>query len=88
MSIHDSLFFSNTLQMNTSFRVILPEKKVDNATKIYRDGKKFPVLWLLHGLSDDETSFQRFTSIERYANDAGIAVVLPRMERSFYADMV
>jgi S-formylglutathione hydrolase FrmB len=46
----------------------------------------FPVLYLLHGLSDDHTAWQRFTSIERYASAAGLAVVMPAVGRSFYAD--
>lgn len=47
-----------------------------------------PVLYLLHGLSDDDTSWVRRTSIERYASTRGIAVVMPQVHRSFYADEV
>src|SRR5690625_3305285 len=45
-----------------------------------------PVLYLLHGLSDDCTIWERRTSIERYATEKGIAVVMPEVRRSFYAD--
>jgi S-formylglutathione hydrolase FrmB len=48
----------------------------------------FPVLYLLHGLSDDHTIWQRRTSIERYVSSLGIAVVMPNVSRSFYTDMV
>ena len=34
-----------------------------------------PVLYLLHGLSDDCTHWERRTAIERYATEKGIAVV-------------
>ena len=52
------------------------------------DRASWPCLWLLHGLSDDHTIWQRRTSIERYAEEAGIAVVMPNAHRSFYSDMV
>src|SRR6476619_5064206 len=45
-----------------------------------------PVLYLLHGLSDDDTIWLRRTSIERYAAPLGLAVVMPQVHRSFYAD--
>jgi S-formylglutathione hydrolase FrmB len=49
--------------------------------------EKYPTLYLLHGLSDDHTIWQRRTSIERYVSDMGIAVVMPNVGRSFYTDM-
>ena len=45
-----------------------------------------PLLYLLHGLSDDHTAWTRFTSVERYAAEHGLAVVMPSAGRSFYAD--
>jgi S-formylglutathione hydrolase FrmB len=45
-----------------------------------------PVLYLLHGLSDDHTSWTRRSSLERHVESAGIAVVMPNGHRSFYAD--
>lgn len=47
-----------------------------------------PVLYLLHGLSDDDTIWLRRTSIERYVAPLGLAVVMPQVNRSFYADEV
>jgi S-formylglutathione hydrolase FrmB len=49
--------------------------------------RKLPVLWLLHGLSDDHTIWLRRTSIERYVEGRNLAVVMPAVDRSFYADM-
>lgn len=84
---HTSLF-SESLGMGTSVAVILPQR---TTAQIGMSGHAPegdpPVLYLLHGLSDDETAWTRRTSIERYADDAGIAVVMPRVERSFYQDM-
>jgi S-formylglutathione hydrolase FrmB len=45
-----------------------------------------PVLYLLHGLSDDDTTWLRRTSIERYVAPLGLAVVMPQVHRSFYTD--
>jgi putative tributyrin esterase len=47
-----------------------------------------PVLYLLHGLSDDDTIWLRRTSIERYVSSLGLAVVMPQVHRSFYTDEV
>ena len=45
-----------------------------------------PVLYLLHGLSDDDTDWLRRTSVERYVAPLGLAVVMPQVHRSFYTD--
>ena len=44
------------------------------------------MLYLLHGLTDDDTAWTRYTSIERYAAAKGLAVVMPQVHRSFYSD--
>lgn len=43
---------------------------------------------LLHGLSSDETSYVRYTSIERYANEHQLAIIMPRADHSAYSNMV
>ena len=71
-------FSSQVLGISTSINVVLPQGRED---------KPYPTLYLLHGLSDDHTGWMRRTSIERYAMEAGIAVVMPGVHRSFYTDM-
>ncbi|NLL71102.1 MAG: esterase family protein [Epulopiscium sp.] len=71
-------FYSNVLDLSTSMNVILPQEKGE---------QPYPTLYLLHGLAGDHTSWMRRTSIERYALEAGIAVVMPEVHRSFYTDM-
>ena len=90
MAYFQSRFFSEVLGMQTEAMVIIPQ--ATDATQIGVSGPEtsralWPCLWLLHGLSDDHSIWQRRTSIERYAEDAGIAVIMPNMHRSFYADM-
>lgn len=77
MALLQCQFFSESLQISASMNVILPQQK----------GRLFPTLYLLHGLSDDHTSWYRQTSIERYALSRGVAVVMPAVNRSFYTDM-
>ena len=73
-------FHSQILGVSASANVVLPQSAVER-------GKKLPVLYLLHGLSDDHTIWQRRTSIERYVEPLGLAVVMPAVNRSFYANM-
>src|SRR6476619_6395324 len=82
-------FFSEVLEVGTSMTVLLPQASEDQVgvTGTQRTGD-FPVLYLLHGLSDDSTAWLRYTSIERYAAPLGLAVVMPQVQRSFYADEV
>lgn len=81
-------FYSNVLGMSSTMNVITPENR-ENQTKaqIRTASYPYPVLYLLHGLSDDHTAWQRKTSIERYATKYGLAVVMPAVHRSFYTDM-
>ncbi len=80
-------FFSDVLELSTSMTVILPQA---TSTQIGLSGSAragaFPTLYLLHGLSDDDSSWVRRTSIERYVAPLGLAVVMPQVNRSFYAD--
>ena len=78
-------FFSESLRLNTSMDVILPQRPLAEMRAGERG--KLPTLTLLHGLSDDHTSWQRWTSLERYVEGMNLAVVLPEVHRSFYTDM-
>lgn len=82
-------FFSESLAFGQSMTVVLPqatEAQVGVTPTVDTDGDGPPVLYLLHGLSDDHTAWLRYTSIERYATAAGLAVVMPAVARSFYTD--
>lgn len=82
-------FFSESLALSTSMTVLLPQRttaQIGMTGTVREHGT--PVLYLLHGLSDDDTIWLRRTSIERYVSDLGIAVVMPQVHRSFYTDMV
>lgn len=81
-------FHSDALKKAVTVNVLLPEKAktlIGMDTAANGDGS-YKTLFLLHGLSDDHTIWMRRTSIERYANDRGIAVVMPNVDRSWYTD--
>jgi putative tributyrin esterase len=82
-------FFSDVLELGTSMTVLLPQQ---TTAQIGVDAPPAPqgpppLLYLLHGLSDNDTMWLRQTSIERYAAALGLAVVMPQVHRSFYTDM-
>ena len=86
MAFLEMNFHSDTLKMGVSVNVILPETA---KTAIGIDSKteqSYKTILLLHGLSDDHTIWHRRTSIERYATERGIAVVMPAADKSWYTD--
>ncbi|MBQ2727447.1 MAG: esterase family protein, partial [Clostridia bacterium] len=78
MALFEVNFFSEVLGMGMSMNVVIPQKTRGNIGVTEGDtGDRIPVLWLLHGMSDDHTTWLRRTSIERYAEEKGLAVVMP-----------
>ncbi|ANY07872.1 alpha/beta hydrolase [Pseudonocardia sp. HH130630-07] len=78
---------ADSLGLATSVTVLLPQPSRTRIGAGVRDpGAPPPVLYLLHGLSDDDTAWSRYTAIERYADELGLAVVMPQVHRSFYTD--
>lgn len=78
MSLCVVRYRSEALQMATSMHIILPEKG---------EGP-FPVFYLLHGLSDDDSIWERRTRIEWFVRDLPLIVVMPNGNRGFYTDAV
>ena len=79
-------FFSRVLKMCVQMDVILPQETTGQIGMDGKGGRNYPTLYLLHGLSDDHTIWQRRTSIERYVSDMGMAVVMPSTARCWYTD--
>jgi S-formylglutathione hydrolase FrmB len=71
-----------TVKINLPLNIIIPEPGEMKGMPV-RERK---VLYLLHGLSDDASAWQRFTSIENYAKRYGLVVIMPSVGRSFYID--
>lgn len=87
MAFCELRFHSDSLGRAVSVNVILPENASTLIGMNTGAGESYKTLYLLHGLSDDHTIWERRTSIERYATELGIAVVMPNGGRSWYTDM-
>ncbi|GHV61990.1 tributyrin esterase [Spirochaetia bacterium] len=100
MALMEAGFFSQTLGLNCQANVIIPQSSSGGeprpsasaansgiGVKGSSKQKTYPVLWLLHGASDDHTIWLRRTSIERYVSHLGIAVVMPAAHLSGYVNM-
>ena len=77
MAFCELKYFSKSLEKAIAADILLPEKALQ---------PPFATLYLLHGLSDDHTIWQRRTSIERYVADLPLIVVMPDGGRGFYSD--
>lgn len=87
MAFCELRYHSDALGCAVSVNVILPENAKTLIGMQTGAGETYKTLYLLHGLSDDHTIWERRTSIERYATERGIAVVMPNGGRSWYTDM-
>lgn len=79
--------FSDILQMSVNLNVILPQRTTRHGFTGSTPDGKFQVLYLLHGMGDDQTIWQRRTAIERYVEGTPLAVVMPTTHLGFYTDM-
>ncbi len=79
MALFEGTLRADSLGMDTTVTVSLPQNRQKTGD--------MPVLYLLHGLGDNHSSWVRRTNIDRYANQEEIAVVMPEVQRSFYTDM-
>lgn len=77
MAFLEMTYRSAVMQQDVTVNVLLPT---------VAEGKTYKTLYLLHGLKNDRSSWMRKSSIERYADKYGIAVVMPGVGRSWYTD--
>ena len=86
MALIHMFHHSDVLGRGVGCYVILPQKATRQIGMESAEKERIPVLWLLHGASDDHTIWQRRTSIERYVAPLGMVVVMPDVEISGYAN--
>lgn len=89
MALIECAFFAESLGVSTRMNVLLPQAVGGGQIGMGSAAAKqyYPVLYLLHGWSDDESIWCRRTSIERYVAELGLVVVMPRVELSYYHNM-
>lgn len=52
----------------------------------YMPGRKYQVLWLLHGGTGDDSDYLHYSNIARYAEEHKLAVVMPADYNALYTD--
>lgn len=91
MALIQCQFTSASLRVQTSIFVVIPtitySEVAAGQKDMYEAGTKFQTLYLLHGYAQDQSCWLRYSSIERYAVENRLAVVMPAAEHSFYTDM-
>lgn len=80
--------FSESLGTHQVVNVVMPQGSTNGEIGIGNGSSgSTKCLYLLHGLSDNHSIWLRRTSVERYAQEYGICIVMPFGDRSFYTDM-
>ena len=69
-------FRPDSLGAGTPVNIYLPDEIVED----------MPVLYLLHGMHGDHNSWMNGSAIGRYARARGLAVIMPSVGNSFYAN--
>src|SRR5437588_6821581 len=79
--LHELLVRSPAVGRDVKVRLLLPTRFKS------RPDHKWPVLYLLHGCCDDETSWTRSTDVERFTANQDLIVVMPDAGRAgWYSD--
>lgn len=73
-------YYSETLGMPVPMDVLIPQSSSSNL-------QTYATLYLLHDMGEGHTSWIRKTSLERYAEDLSLAIVMPAGHRGYYTDM-
>ena len=79
MALLQMEFRSRTLKRAVPVNVIIPMERFKGP---------YPTLYLLHGLTDNCSSWLSNTRIRLWAEESGLAVVMPSGENSFYMDIL
>jgi S-formylglutathione hydrolase FrmB len=94
MSRFQCSFQSHALHLPITITVVLPYPVFDprslneSLDDIYEPGAKFRTLYLFHGAFADANSWSLCTRVEVYAEQHGLAVVMPSVGNSFYANLM
>lgn len=87
MAYVNCAFFSESMGVSTQMAVLLPQAQVGGQIGmggLHQVQERYPVLYLLHGWSDDHSIWTRRTAIERYVAERELVVVMPQVGLSYY----
>src|ERR1700733_2508440 len=76
--VRDCVFRSASLERDMHYRVLFPQN--------YENGRRFPVLYLLHGAYGDYLNWDSRTGLEKYARDLRLLIVMPDADDSWYTN--
>ena len=85
--------YSHALFSNISFNLCLPTPtsgdpiRYETLARDYGYDRGLPVLYLLHGMYGDAYSWERFSCVDRFAQDRRIAVVMCSAGNDFYQNV-
>ncbi len=77
--VRDASFHSIALGREMKYRVILPAEYESKA-------RRYPVLYLLHGLTGSYSDWESRTRLALYAQPLGLIIVMPDAGNSWYTD--
>lgn len=79
-------FVSEALMRTVTANVILPVDKIPLPGMPRPSYRDFPTLYLLHGVFGNHIDWICGTRVQRWAEEKGLAVVMPAGENAFYLD--
>ena len=79
-------FISKSLMRTVPIQVILPVDRITLPGMPEREEKTYKTLYLLHGVFGNYTDWVSGTSIQRWAEERNLAVVMPSGDNMFYVD--
>ncbi len=77
--VAERVFHSNALARDMQYSIVLPKGYAQN-------NRRYPVLYLLHGLHGDHRSWVARTNLARYAEPLDLIIVMPDAGDSWYTD--
>lgn len=86
MALLQMQLFSRSLMRTVPVTVVLPADKMTDFNAPLLPEKKYPTLYLLHGIFGSSLDWLSGTRIERYATEHDLCVVMPSGDNSFYVD--
>lgn len=88
MSVLDVNYMSKALNQKVTFKVVLPiDATAAMSLTCQTQEKPLKTLYLLHGLTGNCTDWLMYTNVEKLAEAANLAVVMPSGTNSFYIDL-
>ncbi len=88
-------FISYTLKRAVDITVIIPsvtfpeacgDGRIKGVAPQHEKKDKYPVIYLLHGVGNDHTTWNAYTNVELYAEERNIAVVMISAENKMYVN--